>query len=359
MLRGKIIMTARLLTAAALGGFLIAACETAPAPGFPPVAVPASAETAAVAGEGDAADDPALWRAADPANSRILGTDKDTGLYIYDLSGETLQFLEVGRMNNVDVAYGFDAGGEAVDIAVATDRSRIGLAVFFIDAETGTFSPAPGGYMPHYFDDPYGLCLWERGDGQVDVFFTEDDTGRMSQMRLSFVDGAMAAQEVRAFTLGTITEGCAVDDRTGLVYMAEENVGVWRFSADPAAGDDREMFAPIDGEALVADAEGVALWPDAENGDTLVVSSQGDSAYAVFDLETGDLLARFEVNGGAIDRTTETDGIDIHAQGLPGYPSGVFLAQDDAEDSGGQNFKIVDLDAIRAAIETWERPVED
>ncbi len=320
--------------------------------------MPPSAQTESPGGEGDAADDPAFWRAPDPAQSRILGTDKDVGLYVYDLSGATQQFLEVGRMNNVDVAYGFDAGGEAVDIAVATDRTRIGLAVFFIDPATGEFSPAPGGYLPHYFDDPYGLCLWERGDGQVDVFFTEDDTGRMSQMRLSFVDGAMAAQEVRAFTLGTITEGCDVDERSGQVYMAEENVGVWRFSADPAAGDDREMFAPVDGEALVADAEGVALWRDGEAGDTLVVSSQGDSAYAVFDLESGTLIGRFEINGGDIDRTTETDGIDIHAQALPGYPSGVFLAQDDAEDSGGQNFKIVDLDAIREALTGWERPSE-
>jgi len=347
-----------LVCAAGLLGLFAAACETRPASGLAPVAVPASAETASTGGEGDAADDPAFWRAPDPANSRILGTDKDVGLYVYDLAGETLQFLEIGRMNNIDVAYGFDAGGEAVDIAVATDRTRIGLMVFFLDRDTGQVSQAPGGAIPHYFDDPYGLCLWERGDGQVDVFFTEDDTGRMSQMRLGFENGAMTAEEVRAFSLGSITEGCAVDARTETVYMAEETVGVWRFSADPAAGDDRAMVAPIDGEALVADAEGVAIWPDADHGDRLVVSSQGDSAYAVFDLETGAFLGRFEISGGDIDRTTETDGIEVHAQALPGYPDGVFLAQDDAEDSGGQNFKIVDLGAIRAALTDWAPPAD-
>lgn len=336
----------------------LSACTEQPEPGLAPVSVPAALETAATGGQGDAADDPGFWRAENPAESRILGTDKDVGLYVYDLDGATVQFLEVGRMNNVDVAYGFDAGGVNTDIAVATDRTRIGLAVFFVDPETGTFSEAPGGYLPHYFVDPYGLCLWERGNGQVDVFFTEDDTGRMSQMRLGFDDGQMTATEVRAFTLGTITEGCAVDDRTGTVFMAEENIGVWRFSADPDAGDDREMFALIDGEALVADAEGVAIWEDLYHGDTLIVSSQGDSAYAVFDLQTGDLLARFEINGGDIDRTTETDGIDVHALPLPGYPSGVFLAQDDSEDSGGQNFKLVDLGTLRAAIERWERGEE-
>jgi len=330
----------------------LTACTAATPTGLVPVAIPASAETASVAGAGDAADDPGFWRAADPAQSRILGTDKQSGLYVYDLAGETLQYLNVGRVNNIDVRYGFTAGDRTVDIAVATDRTRIGLMVFFIDPETGEVETAPGGVLPHYFDDPYGLCLWSHDEG-VDVFFTEDDTGRFSQLRLGFEDGAMTATQVRRFTLGTITEGCAVDDRTGLVYMAEENVGVWRFSADPATGDAREMFAPIDNEALVADAEGVALWPSDDHGDLLVVSSQGDNAYAVFDLETAALVARFEISGGDIDRTTETDGIDVHALPLPGYPDGVFLAQDDAEDSGGQNFKIVDLAAIRAAIASW------
>ncbi|MBL4544413.1 MAG: phytase [Oceanicaulis sp.] len=69
-------------------------------------------------------DDPALWRAADPARSRILGTDKKSGLYIYTLDGETAQYLAAGRMNNVDVRYGFEAGDETVDIAVASDRTK-------------------------------------------------------------------------------------------------------------------------------------------------------------------------------------------------------------------------------------------
>lgn len=339
-----------LLSATAL--ISLTACQSSPV-GLTPVAVPAYLETASVAGAGDAADDPAFWRASNPAASRILGTDKQSGLYVYNLNGETLQYLDVGRVNNIDVRYGFDAGGRTVDIAVATDRTRLGLMVFFIDPQSGEVEVAPGGFLPHYFDDPYGLCLGMTSNGEVDVFFTEDDTGRFSQLRLGFEDGGMTATEVRSFTLGTITEGCAVDDNSGTVYMAEENVGVWRFSTEPASGDTRELFTPIDNEGLVADAEGVALWP---TQNWLVVSSQGDNAYAVFDLATTELVARFEIAGGEIDRTTETDGIDIHAQVLPGHPEGIFLAQDDAEDSGGQNFKLVDLRDVRIAVEGWERP---
>lgn len=335
---------------------VLAACEEpAPEPGFAPVSVPASLETEAVAGAGDAADDPALWRAPDPADSLILGTDKKSGLYVYRLDGSTAQYLEAGNMNNIDVRYGFDAGGRTVDIAVASDRTNIALAVFFIDRETGELAPAPGGVLPLYFDDPYGLCLHQT-DAALYAFVTEDDTGRLSQQRLWFEDGAMRAEEVRAFSLGTITEGCDVDDASGVLYIAEETGGVWTYGADPGAGETREMFAPVDGEMLVADAEGVAIWRDADGGDKLVVSSQGDSAYAVYDLATGAPVGRFEIAGGEIDRTSETDGIAVHAMALPGFPDGIFIAQDDEEDSGGQNFKIADLAAVRAALETWERP---
>ncbi|MEO1039828.1 MAG: phytase [Pseudomonadota bacterium] len=326
----------------------LTACETPPPPGLPAFEVEAVLETAAVAGEGDAADDPAIWVAADPADSLILGTDKRSGLYAYRLDGAIAQYIPAGRINNVDIRYGFQAGDRTVDIAVASDRTNIALAFFFIDPMSGAIEvPAPAGWSL-YFDDPYGVCLYQNpATGELDAFVTEDDTGRLSQLRLSYENGAMRAEEVRAFSLGTITEGCAVDDRTGLLYIAEENVGVWRYSVDPATGEAREAFAAVDGQALVADAEGVAILPQGETGGLLFVSSQGDSAYAVFDLQTGAFIDRFRIAEGATDNVTETDGIELSPAPLgETFPRGVFVAQDDVEDTGGQNFKFVDLGQI-------------
>jgi 3-phytase len=48
------------------------------------------------------------------------------------------------------------------------------------------------------------------------------------------------------------------------------------------------------------------------------------------------------VAGDKIDRVTETDGIDVTTANLgPLFPKGVFIAQDGADDSGKQNFKLV------------------
>ncbi|WP_019961138.1 phytase [Woodsholea maritima] len=332
---------------------LTGACSQQGATGLPTKSVQASIETVNVAGTGDAADDPAVWLAPNPQDSLILGTDKTNGLYAYNLDGSVHAFLPVGRVNNVDVRTGFMAGEREVALAAASDRTNIAIATFFIDAQSREISQAPGGVLPFTnVEDPYGFCLYH--DQAHDAFyaFTSDsDAGVFIQTRLSFDGETMQGQEIRRINVGSKSEGCAVDDRTGLLYIAEEEVGLWRYSAAPEANEDRILIAPTDGQHLTADIEGVAIMETGETGGWLFVSSQGDDAYAVFDLETGAFIDRFRVTEGVVDATSYTDGIEVFAHPLgPDYPEGVFLAQDDEDNQGGQNFKLVDLRAIKTAL---------
>ena len=69
-------------------------------------------------------DDPAIWiNRADPAQSLVLGTDKDAdgALYVFDLQGRVVADKVVRgllRPNNVDVAYDVVLGGRKVDVAM-------------------------------------------------------------------------------------------------------------------------------------------------------------------------------------------------------------------------------------------------
>ncbi|MAK63321.1 MAG: hypothetical protein CMF75_01045 [Maricaulis sp.] len=153
-------------------------------------------------------------------------------------------------------------------------------------------------------------------------------------------------------TLGTIAEGCVADDRTGQIYMNEENVGVWVMGAEPTDPAEPVQIAETDGIHIAADAEGAALIPVGETGGYLVVSSQSDNTYAVYELETYSFVTRLEIADGAIDAVTHTDGHDISTADLgPLFPAGVWVAQDDENDTGGQNFKFVDLRDVLAEIE--------
>ena len=156
-----------------------------------------------------------------------------------------------------------------------------------------------------------------------------------------------AGRVVRAMKLATQSEGCVVDPRTGRLYVAEEDVGVWRFDADSAATTTPTRFALVDGRTLVADVEGVAI-----AGDRLVVSSQGDNAYALFNRADGRFAGRFRVGPGQLGATSETDGIAVVLGDFgPSYPGGLFVAQDGDNAPAAQNFKYVSWADIRAAAE--------
>jgi 3-phytase len=56
--------------------------------------IPPVVETVPVASTRDAADDPAIWVHPDnPEQSLIVGTDKQSGLYVYALDGSERQYL--------------------------------------------------------------------------------------------------------------------------------------------------------------------------------------------------------------------------------------------------------------------------
>jgi 3-phytase len=94
-------------------------------------------ETDVIPTWGDSADDPAIWvHPDDPEQSVVIGTGKKSGLYVFDLEGRTLQVLEDGRMNNVDLRDGFPLGGKSVTIVAASNRSNDGISLYRLDPAT-------------------------------------------------------------------------------------------------------------------------------------------------------------------------------------------------------------------------------
>ena len=315
-----------------------------------PVAVPqvaAVAETDPVDTAADAADDPAIWRnRRNPAASLVIGTDKKAGIHVYDLSGKRLSFTPAARLNNVDLR---EVGGRV--IAAASDRAderQAHVALFTLDTVArrlvpmGRFSVGAG--------EAYGMCLWTRKADRALFGFVVLKDGRIDQVSIDLARATPVVRTVRSMKVGTQAEGCVVDDRTGILYVAEEDVGLWRFAADPAAPVDGTPIARVDGRTLVADAEGLALAPAGRDGGYLVASSQGDSAYTLYRLPGVTYAGRFCIGGGAIDGTSETDGIDLILGNFGAkYPKGLMVAQDGDNAPDTQNFKYVSwADVLKA-----------
>ncbi len=329
---------------------LLAGCASVPA-STPQAAAPviaATAETDPVDSVADAADDPAIWRnAADPAASLVIGTDKKVGIHVYDLKGKRLSFTPAARLNNVDLRTLAD--GRV--IAAASDRRMWRTRMSRCSPST----PLRAGWCR------WAAIRWGRArpmacacgpapaTGAVRLHVVLKD-GRIDQVRID-LSARLRAWTVRSMKLDTQAEGCVVDDRTGQLYVAEEDVGLWRFAADPAAPTTATPIARVDGRTLVADAEGLALAPKGATGGYLVVSSQGDSAYTVYRLPDMAYAGRFRIGGGAIDGTSETDGIELVLGDFgPDYPQGLFVAQDGDNAPDTQNFKYVSWAKVVEAL---------
>lgn len=344
------------LTAAAA---LLAACSTVEVPG-PGAKVFARLETPAVGtANADAADDPAIWASRAPitiggvtSQGFVAGTDKKAGLYIYALDGQVMQFLPEGLLNNVDLIDGFRAGGRDQVLIGASDRGAERMGVSFFLYEPGrSATVAPWGVVPFDVSEPYGFCFGRR-DGQVHAFLVSKDGEVVQSVVTEGADGKPAARIVRRFQVGSISEGCAVDEASDSVFVNEEMVGVWRYGFDPASGDARTQIQAVDGERLTADVEGATILID---GTTryLIASSQGDSGFAVWRLDAAGptWIGRFAVHDGVVDGVTGTDGLDaLGGRVGDAFPEGLIVVQDDVNPGGAQNFKYVDWRDVKAAL---------
>ena len=310
----------------------------------------AAVETEPVPSGGDAADDPAIWvHPGDPARSLVLGTDKKGGLNVFGLDGKRLQVVSEGsRPNNVDVLYGFPIGGKLVDLAVAGTRfkDKQGLAFWRIDPETRRLSEV--GPVPAFpvFDggEPYGSCVYRSPRDRAFYVFVSNKEGDVEQYRLRAEGEAIRATRVRAIEVGSQVEGCVADFDLGHLYVGEEDVGIWKYGAEPDSGSDRSLVARVGENGLVADVEGLTIYYASGSKGYLIASSQGNDSFKVFERDGSNaFVATIDPKAGAIADVGETDGIDVtNVATSARFPRGLFVVQDGTPKDGKQNFKFFD-----------------
>ena len=290
-------------------------------------------------------DDPAIW--INPENkmqSLIVGTDKDLdgGLYVYDLQGHILHDKVVkplARPNNVDIEYGLLLGGKPTDIAVVTERMTHKLRVFRLP----DMAPVDNGGLEVFegetaegYRDLMGISLYKRSDGAIFAIVGRK-TGPSGSYLWQYLlhddgSGQVRATLVRKFGIfsgNKEIESIAVDDALGYVYYSDEGVGVRKYYADPAMGN--EQLALFATEGFVKDHEGISIYNATADTGYILVSNQSASRFHIFPREgaEGDpnhhpLIKAVKVS------TIESDGSDVTSVPLGDmFSKGLFVAMSD------------------------------
>jgi 3-phytase len=304
-------------------------------------------------------DDPAIWiNRSNPAQSLILGTDKnaDGALYVFGLDGKVHADKIVRglvRPNNVDVAYGVMLGGKPTDIAVVTERYANRLRIYRLP----DMAPVDGGGVPVFTGEPardcMGIALYTRAsDGAVFAIVSRSDyraplQGYLHQYRL-IDDGTGTIRGVFARSFGEWSgkkeiEAIGVDNELGYVYYSDENYGVRKFHADPAADDADEQLAAFGLDGFAEDREGISIYATGRGTGYIIVSDQQNNAFRIYrrEGETGKPHAHTFLKSVPVS-AIESDGSEATNVPLgPAFPNGLFVAM-----SNGKVFHFYSWDDI-------------
>ncbi len=306
-------------------------------------------------------DDPAIWvNPADPAQSRVIGTDKDYGLVVFDLDGKIVQRLPDGRLNNVDLRADVALGPDRVTLVAASRRNDNTIVLYTVGAD-GVLAPATpfkfDGAPQAIDDDIYGIGLYRAQDGTASVI-ASFKTGDIVQWRIGGTAAAIELSFARQWTVPSQPEGVAADDGLGFVYVGEEDGGIWRFDADPDAAAEGVQIDAVGSDCLPRDdVEGISIYDAGASAGYVVVSAQGVNRYALYPRQPDadgaqPCIGSFSIETGPTDPVGETDGLDVTSANLgPGFADGMLVVQDDRNEGFTRNFKYVSWTAVKNALE--------
>lgn len=304
-------------------------------------------------------DDAAIWYNADhPEQSVVLGTLKasnvrpvlPTGILVYDLSGQEIQFLSGGTPNNIDLRPNFSVGGQKQTLIAASHWYTNEVGLYRFDPEARRLSLLK--LFPTGVRELRGLCMAVYQDSFY--YFAVGSSGDVEQYRIISPDEVKLEKR---WQLESEAEGCVADDISGRLYIAEEKVGIWQLPLNPETEEaprlvDRvSLFGP-----LKRGLEGMAILNEQEER-FLIVSVQEKSRFAVYRLPEETYLGSFRIKSkGDVDGVSKTDGIDISNQALgANFPDGLIVVQDDTNEGSSddlhQNFKFLSRKQLIDALE--------
>ncbi|WP_229208887.1 phytase [Dyadobacter luticola] len=291
-------------------------------------------------------DDPAIWvNPADPAQSLIIGTDKDQhgGLYVFDIKGKLLKdktITGLQRPDNVDIEYGLILKGKPTDIAVATERFTHKIRIYSLP----DMRPLDKGGIEVFAGqsgenqrDLMGISLYKNKTGKIYAIVGRksgptDGTYLWQYLLEDDGTGSVKATLVRKF--GAYSgfkeiESIAVDDELGYVYYSDEGKGVRKYYADPEKGNKELAFFATTG--FTEDHEGISLYKLTDSTGYILVSDQGANSFQIFprEGEAGNvhahpLLKKVVVQASHSDGS-ETISLPLNAD----FPAGLFIAMSD------------------------------
>ena len=289
------------------------------------------------------------------------------------------------RYNDSLRFFAIDAGGAAADLPL-TEITAPDQAYLFQPDREGVDSEHTA----------YGLAVYQPRRGSSYVVVTQEGTTAIATARLVVTADGVGYTAVTHLDLpgefalpdgstwvpceepGVLPqlEGVSVDQAAGVIYAAQEDVGLWRVklplgSAAPQLVDRTTDFGvhdvydeateecvPVDPDAagyggswLTADAEGVDIYYGRGGQGYVIVSSQGDDTFVVYDRNgKNKAIGSFRIEGDGVDDVNGSDGLAVTNRPVGPFDTGLLVSHDEPETGPGVD---EERDATNFSFVSW------
>lgn len=267
------------------------------------------------------------------------------GLEFFGLDGQPLMAVPGGEIQAVDAR-----PDQQRTLIAALDSQAGRLRLFARDNFSGAVTPVDAREIKLGFSGE-GLCLYRSARDNALYAYAMGRSGELDQWLLYPVaDGKVDGRVVRRLRLSSEAKFCVADDKTGALYVAQQDVGVWRYDADPEA-DPIPVIVDINRLGRIAsEVGGLALVDGGPSASFLIAANNGAGDYNVYDRNAEDRWIgafRLDRNGGpAIE-----EAAGLFAARAPvgtDFPGGVLLVADDANNN--PDIKIVGWSNVAKAL---------
>ncbi len=335
---------------------LLACLAGLPAAAQPVTARPTS-ETQVVVRGGTGDQDVALWpNPATPIQSLIVVADSNVGLTTYRLDGSEFEVIQSdGIAFGVDVRSGFALPGASVPLVVVANGTAQALTAYVVDPVTLRLRRVDTGTLRVTNFDPRSVALYRSAANSRLYAFAANAAGTVQQFELrSNTDGGVEGTPVRDFAVGGAISGAVADDGQGALFVAQQNVGIWRYSAEPDGGVGRTAVATAGQGNLATPLGGLALYPLPDGDGYLLAASTGGDQVVVYRRQPPHTpVGTFRVDAtanGNIDQVTGPRSVTASSVALgPSFPGGL-VAVHDTLNAPAQNHKLVSWSEVANAF---------
>jgi len=262
--------------------------------------------------------DSAYWHSADGERDLLVVTLEGDGLALFSSDGVQQLVVEGIETTSADIRYDIQGpNGDSIDLLAVALPEDEAIGFYAISNDTEATLNELGRLETGFAAE--GVCLYKNITTGELMVTGVSDSGSAIQYKLGFDgseikstlnDDSGNPQAVRQFAVGGSLSACISDDETATLYIAEQDLGIWAYSANPENVAERQLVDSVEPLGHLQEIEGLELIYQADGKGYLLAADEG-AGLLFYQRDNWALAAQLRIEG-----IEETKALSVAADSL-------------------------------------------